>query len=282
MTCAVKGGFRMDAAKPESQQRERQKTVPWDSRFIDELKSGLHTCRILYVSLHLKDYHLAVTDMIRHRLLFPIHWLCLNQTFNNLISQAGTMVGSGVPNDTIKSLNPISIIIFTPLVQRLLYPYLTRRRIRFQPIARIAVGFALLAASMAVTTGVQQAIYSAGPCYDHPLACPASNGGQIPNQVTMFLQAPIYVLGGVAEIFCYVTGLEYSYNQAPRSMRSIVQAYWLSMAGFGSVLSIALTPLAQDPHFVVMYAVLTGLMAATTVLFWVFFRRSNNKAMDMI
>jgi POT family proton-dependent oligopeptide transporter len=192
------------------------------------------------------------------------------------------MVGSGVPNDTIKSLNPISIIIFTPLVQRLLYPYLTRRRIKFQPIARIAVGFALLTFSMAVTTGVQQSIYSAGPCYDHPLDCPASNGGQIPNQVSMFLQVPIYVLGGIAEIFCYVTGLEYSYNQAPKSMRSIVQAYWLSMAGFGSVLSIALTPLAKDPHFVVMYAVLTGLMAVTTVLFWVVFRHSNNKAMDMI
>jgi POT family proton-dependent oligopeptide transporter len=52
MTYGVKGGFRMDAAKPEFQQREREKTVPWDSRFIDELKSGLHTCRILYVSLH--------------------------------------------------------------------------------------------------------------------------------------------------------------------------------------------------------------------------------------
>jgi POT family proton-dependent oligopeptide transporter len=60
MTCAVKGGFRMDAAKPELQQRDRQKAVPWDGRFIDELKSGLHTCRILYVSFHLEDYHLTI------------------------------------------------------------------------------------------------------------------------------------------------------------------------------------------------------------------------------
>lgn len=192
------------------------------------------------------------------------------------------MVGSGVPNDTIKSLNPISIIIFAPLVQKVLYPYLTRRRIRFQPIARITVGFALLAVSMAITTGVQQAIYSAGPCYDHPLNCPAADDGRIPNQVSMFLQTPIYVVSGVAQIFCYVTGLEYSYNQAPKSMRSIIQAYWLAMTGFGSVLSIAFTPLAKDPHFVVMYGVLTGLMAGTTILFWVLFRRSNNRAMDML
>ena len=33
------------------------------------------------------------------RLLFPIHWLCYNQTFNNLISQAGQMVTYGIPNE---------------------------------------------------------------------------------------------------------------------------------------------------------------------------------------
>jgi POT family proton-dependent oligopeptide transporter len=192
------------------------------------------------------------------------------------------MVGFGLPNDTIKSLNPISIVIFAPLVQRVLYPYLTRHRIGFQPIARITVGFGLLAVSMAITTGVQLAIYSAGPCYDQPLNCPAADGGRIPNQVSIFLQVPIYVVGGVAEIFCYVTGMEYAYNQAPKSMRSIVQAYWLAMAGFGSALSIALTPLAKDPHFVTMYGVLTGAMAGTTILFWVLFRRSNKKAMDML
>lgn len=38
----------MDAAKPQSQQQAGRKEVPWDIRFVDELKSGLHTCRILY------------------------------------------------------------------------------------------------------------------------------------------------------------------------------------------------------------------------------------------
>lgn len=85
------------------------------------------------------------TDMISSfSLLFPVHWLCLNQTFNNLISQAGQMVNSGVPNDTIKSPNPIASIILTPVASKGLYPFLTRRRIRFGPTARIAMGFLFL------------------------------------------------------------------------------------------------------------------------------------------
>lgn len=63
----------------------------------------------------------------------------------------------------------------------------------------------------------------------------------------MFLQAPIYVIGSLAEIFCITTGSEYAYNQAPSSMKSVVRAFWLPMAGIGGVLAMALTPLAVDP-----------------------------------
>ncbi|KAK3385608.1 oligopeptide transporter [Podospora didyma] len=262
MALAAKGGFKMDSAKPKEQSEKHGKEVPWDIKFVDDLKSGLYTCRIF--------------------LLFPIHWLCLNQTFHNLISQAGTMEGYGVPNDAIKSFNPISIIIITPVVNLLLYPFLTRRNINFSPIMRITVGFAILTISLAIATGVQKAIYSAGPCYNHPLACTASDDGRIPNRVPMFVQLPIYLTGGIAEIFCYTTGLEYSYNQAPKSMRSIVQSYWLAMDGIGALLSIAFTPLAKDPHFVVMYGSIAGLMATTTIIFALAFRRSNKMAMEML
>lgn len=127
------------------------------------------------------------TDMISSSsLLFPVHWLCLNQTLNNLISQAGQMVNSGVPNDTIKSPNPIASIILTPVASKGLYPFLTRRRIRFGPMARIAMGFLFLTLARVYTAILQKLVYSTGPCYDHPLKCPESDHGQIPNQISMF------------------------------------------------------------------------------------------------
>lgn len=187
------------------------------------------------------------------------------------------MVGSGVPNDSIKSLNPISILIFTPVVEKIIYPFLTRHKIAFGPITNIAVGFGILAASQILAAVVQHVIYTTGPCYKHPLAlsCPASDNGKIPNQVSMFLQVPIYVTGGISEIFAVTTALEFAYHQSPASMRSVIQSYWLSMAGFGSLLSLAFTPISRDPYFVVLYASLAGLMVATTVAFRVLFRGSN-------
>lgn len=44
---AVRHGFRMDAAMPKHQIERHSKHVPWDTRFIEELKLGLFACRIL-------------------------------------------------------------------------------------------------------------------------------------------------------------------------------------------------------------------------------------------
>ncbi|GFF32365.1 peptide transporter PTR2 [Aspergillus udagawae] len=251
MVYGIREGFQMDGAKPQKQQEKHQRQVPWTDAFIDELKSGLLACRVF--------------------LLFPIHWLCLNQTFNNLISQAGQMVNSGVPNDTIKSLNPISSILLTPVISRGLYPFLTQRRIRFGPMARILVGFLFLTLAMVYTAILQKLVYSTGPCYHHPLTCPESDHGRIPNQISMFLQTPTYVLGAIAEIFCFTTGTEYAYNQAPKTMKSVVQSVWMATAGVGACLAMAFTPITKDPYLVILYSSLAGVMAVTTVLFGVFF-----------
>ncbi|KAJ6134222.1 POT family-domain-containing protein [Penicillium sp. IBT 18751x] len=251
LRCGISGGFRMDAAKPDAQlQHDRQ--VPWSDSFIEDIKRSLLTCRVL--------------------LLFPIHWLCYNQTFNNLISQAGQMVTYGIPNDMIKIAGPISGIIVAPIIQKGLYPYLTKKNIQFRPITRMTVGFFILVLSMVYVTVVQKLIYMSGPCYDRPLECPAANNSTVPNQISVFLQMPIYFSSALAEVFCMTTGTEYAYNNAPDSMKTLVQAIWLAMAGIGICLALAFTPLTKDPHLVTMYGILAGLLGAATILLWVIFR----------
>ncbi|RMZ79840.1 hypothetical protein DV737_g3211, partial [Chaetothyriales sp. CBS 132003] len=259
---AARSEFKMDNAKPEAQLRLKNHSVPWDDRFIDELKLALLACRIF--------------------LVFPFHWLALNQTFNNLISQAGQMVNYGVPNDAIKSINPLSSIIIYPIIQKGLYPYLRRKEIPFRPVARITVGFILLTISMSITAGVQKAIYVSGPCYKYPRECVASDKGRIPNQVNMFVQIPIYVLGGMAEMFCLPASQELAYNQSPKSMRSIVSAISIAMAGIGSLVAMAFTPLAQNPYQVIMYATLAGIMVTATGVFWIIFRGVDKKDLEII
>lgn len=154
---------------------------------------------------------------------------------------------------------------------------MTRRRIRFGPMARIAMGFLFLNLAMVYTAILQKLVYSTGPCYNHPLTCPESDHGQIPNQISMFLQTPIYVLSAIAEIFCFTTGTEYAYNQAPKKMKSMVQSVGMTTAGVGACLAMAFTPITKDPHLVIMYSSLAGVMAVTTVLFGAFFGKHDRE-----
>jgi POT family proton-dependent oligopeptide transporter len=190
--------------------------------------------------------------------------------YNNLISQAGQMNLHGVPNDMIQAMAGVACVVFGPVIQAL-YNFLAKRRIPFGPIARISTAFLICGGGMAYAAGLQKLIYTTGPCYDAPLACPASQG--MPNDVNVWLQLPVYVALAVAEIFGLVTASEYSYEKAPRGMRSVVQAMVQLSACLGALLGIAISPAARDPYLVIVYGVLAGVMGLCSVLFWAVFRR---------
>jgi POT family proton-dependent oligopeptide transporter len=78
------------------------------------------------------------------------------------------MRGHGIPNDLMQNFDPISIIVFLPILDRL-YPLLHKRRIRFPPINRIVAGFWVAALAMVYAAVIQYYIYKAGPCYMAPL-----------------------------------------------------------------------------------------------------------------
>ncbi|KAF2009736.1 PTR2-domain-containing protein [Aaosphaeria arxii CBS 175.79] len=250
---ACRSGFNMDNTKPGPQLENYGRTVTWDDKFIDDIKRALLACR---VSLGL-----------------PIFWLCWGQAFNNLISQAAAMQTYGIPNDLFKTLNPVACIIFGPIFQNWLYPFLQRHRIPFRPISRLTVGFLFMALSLALATGIQQLVYDTPPCHTSPLNCPASNGGTIPNHVNVFLQTPIYVAMAFSELLALTTSYEYAYSKAPARMKSCVQAISVFMAGVGSALGMAISPVAEDPNMVVVYGSLTGVMALNAGVFWGAFRK---------
>jgi len=177
----------------------------------------------------------------------------------------------GIPNDMIQAMSSVCCIVLGPIVQAL-YSFLARRRIPFGPMARITVAFLMASGGMAYAAGVQKLIYSSGPCFEAPLACPASNDGHIPNDVNVWMQMPIYGALSVAEIFGLATASEVSYEKAPRGMRSVVQAMVQLSACLGALIGIAMSPAARDPYLVAVYASLAGLTALCSAGFWFVFR----------
>lgn len=196
MLCAAKNGFNMDAARRQVQTH----AVDWDDKFVTDLQRGLIACRIFA--------------------FYPILWVCHLQINNNLVSQAAQMETHGLPNDFFPTLNPIAVLVLLPLITNVLYPTLRKLHIKFPPVNRMAVGFLIEAIAIAYCAGIQQVIYTRGPCFEHALECPASDGGRIPNRVSVWLQVPVYVLDGLAEVFFDVVSQEYAYNKAPDNVRS--------------------------------------------------------------
>jgi POT family proton-dependent oligopeptide transporter len=48
---AARNGFDLDHAKQGWQQQSRGVTVVWDDNFVEELKTGLHACRVMCVPI---------------------------------------------------------------------------------------------------------------------------------------------------------------------------------------------------------------------------------------
>ncbi len=103
--------------------------------------------------------------------------------------------------------------------------------------------------------------------------CAASQDGKLPNDVNIWIQMPIYFIIALAEIFDFVTMSEYAYSKAPRDMKTVVQALTQLTACLGSVLGMAISPVAKDPHLMIMYACLAAAMALCAALFWWKFRK---------
>ena len=248
--CAALSGFQVDKTMPAYQEAHKRRIVTWNATTVADIKQALSACRVLFSLV--------------------IFYLCVNQIFNNLVSQAGQMKLGEVPNDFIQVFSAVACIILGPLLQGI-FEILAKYQIHYGPIARITTAFLFCGIAMAYSAGLQKLIYSAGPCYDRPLACKESEGGRISNEVSVWAQVPVYFLLGVAEILGFVTVFEYSYEHAPGNMKSIIQAVGQLTAGVASALGMAISPTAKDPNLVVMYSCLAGAAGGSALLFWLWF-----------
>ncbi|KAF5859347.1 hypothetical protein ETB97_002958 [Aspergillus alliaceus] len=226
----------LDYARPSFRAEEESTPIlPWNDTFVDDLRAAISSCKVF--------------------LLYPIYWAAYSQFLTNFVSQAATMETHGIPNDIMPNIDSLTVLILLPLVDRVIFPFLRSRGIPVRHVDRIVVGFILIGVSMLYVTFVQKAIYAAPPCYDHPRARECM-GGKVPNQVSIFLQVPAYVLVALSEILASVAGIEYAYTQAPKSMKSLIMAIYLSTTSVGALIAMTVSPLTVDPKLPWLYSVL--------------------------
>ncbi|MEK7234704.1 MAG: POT family MFS transporter [Elusimicrobiota bacterium] len=181
-----------------------------------------------------------------------IFWALFDQHGSSWVLQAQQMdlnvLGVQFKASQIAALNPLMVMGLIPIFAYGIYPGIEKLfGIIMTPLRRMSVGMVLTALSFVAAGLVEVAL----------------DGGIKVNVSWQFIQ---YVLITVSEVMISITGLEFAYTQAPRSMKSTIMSFWLLTVFVGNMITawIAAINIFKGAMFFFFFA---GLMAAVSVIF---------------
>jgi proton-dependent oligopeptide transporter, POT family len=152
---------------------------------------------------------------------FCIYWMMYDQQGSVWTLQANRMALHGLQPEQLTVINPVEIMIFLPLFDRIIYPGLERCGIVLSHIRRIKIGMILTSISFAASGFVESTIQYRE---DNDL-----------DQISVFWQFPQITLLAVSEIFISVTGLEFAYATSPDSMKAFIMSIYLLTTSVGDL-----------------------------------------------
>ncbi|MBI3551487.1 MAG: POT family MFS transporter [Elusimicrobia bacterium] len=180
-----------------------------------------------------------------------IFWSLFDQHSSSWILQAKTMdlqvLGFKLEASQIAALNPIMVMILIPVFGYGIYPAIESFGFKMTPLRRMSVGMATAATSF-VAVGLIQAGLDSGL------------------KLTVAWQVIPYLLITMSEIMVSITGLEFAYTQAPRSMKSTIMSFWMLTIFAGNLVTAYISEINvfKGPTYFYFFA---GLMAAVSVIF---------------
>jgi POT family proton-dependent oligopeptide transporter len=202
----------------------------------------------------------GVAVMLRLALVYlfiAIFWALFDQSGSTWVLQANKMdrnfMGIEWLPSQIQALNPIMILAFIPLYNKVLYPAVERAFV-LTPLRKISAGLFIATGSFLIIALIETRI----------------TAGQTPNIVW---QLAAYTILTAAEVLVSITALEFSYTQAPRKTKSFVMSLFLMSVSLGNLFTAAVNTIIQNPdgtsslegaNYFLFFA---GLMFAAAVLF---------------
>ncbi len=197
----------------------------------------------------------AVFDIAKLFAAISVFWALFDQHGSSWVIQAMNMdlvfMGVEFEASQISAWNPIMVMGLIPLFSMGIYPFMDKIGYKSTPIRRMTLGMFVAAVSFALVGLIQ--IY-------------LDNGVKL-NVMWQFFP---YLVITMAEVMVSITGLEFAYTQAPRSMKSSIMSIWLLTVFFGNILTAYVSklekvlPVASTSYFMFFAA----LMAVFAGIFW--------------
>lgn len=195
----------------------------------------------------------AVLSIMVVYLSVTVFWALFDQHGSSWIVQATKMdlslPGGGSLNASmLQSMNPIMVMILIPLFSFVLFPALERRGYKITMLGKMTAGMFVAAFSFVGIAILQMFI-------DNSIS------------VHALWQTIPYIILTSAEILISITGLEFSYTQAPRSMKSTIMSFWYLTVSMGNLIAalVAKVNVFEGSSFFWFFAILMMIMS---FVFW--------------
>ncbi len=160
-----------------------------------------------------------------------VFWALFDQTSSAWVLQAQDMdlmwMGIEWLPSQFQVVNPILVMIMIPLFQFVIYP-VTNKFFKLTPLRKMSIGLFTAAFAFALSSIVQGWI----------------DDGETPS---ISWQILAYVIITAAEVMVSITGLEFSYTQAPKSMKSVIMSVWLFSVSLGNIVTAGVNHYIQVP-----------------------------------
>ncbi|MGR9073193.1 MAG: POT family MFS transporter [Gammaproteobacteria bacterium] len=194
-------------------------------------------------------------------------WALFDQTGSSWVLQARNMdrnfFGYEILPSQIQAANPLLILFLVPFFSYVVYPALGGM-FRLTALRKIAIGLFLTTAAFAIPTWIQIQL----------------DAGETPH---ILWQLAAYLLLTSAEVMVSITCLEFSYTQAPKTMKSFIMAFYLLSVAAGNLFTSAVNFMIRNDDGSSKLAgaeyfwFFTGLMLATSLLFLIAMRGYREK-----
>lgn len=203
----------------------------------------------------------AIINLSIMYVFIAVFWSLFDQTGSSWVLQAEKMdkwvnlgfVKFELLSSQIQAINPLLIMIFIPLFTSVIYPA-ANKFFRLSSLRKIIIGMFFAGVSFAILAAAESIISSGGT-------------------PSILWQFWAYVILTAGEVMVSITGLEFSYTQAPNSMKSFIMGLWFLSVSLGNGITALVNQIIVNSdgtlklNNIEYFWFFAGLMFITAILF---------------
>ncbi|ERE78980.1 solute carrier family 15 member 3 [Cricetulus griseus] len=267
-----------------------QRSLQWGPSPQEDMANFQVLVKLLPVMVTLVPYWMVYFQMQSTYVLQGLH-LQIPNIFQTNPTDSSSSLSSGksyyrIPEAWLLLANVVVILVLVPVKDHLIDPLLLRCKLLLPSALQMMALGMFFGFTSIIAAGVLEKERLKYIAANHTVPQLIGQDLYYAAPLSIWWQIPQYLLIGISEIFASITGLEFAYSEAPRSMQGAIMGIFFCLSGVGSLLGSGLVALLSLPggwmycpkdfgninncQMDLYFFLLAGIQAVTVVLFlWI-------------